>query len=260
MATKIDGETIKRALLEALESQSRTSSPYTLNSVSVLREACQKLGITNDSTLNQAVLTAWHDLYRAGHISWGTNISNVSSDFVHLSEKGRMTLRQISRDPANPDGYREYLTAQGTVGSIAMSYISEALNTYNANCFKATAVMVGVAAEAMVLDLRDTLVRKIKSLGQPVPRKMQSWMAKEVLDAIKEDLNQRKKLMPLLLAEAYEANWNALTWQTRTIRNSAGHPESSIRLRQKRCMLLCSYFLKSKLTNELKAWIEASRT
>ena len=48
--------------------------------------------------------------------------------------------------------------------------MSEALTTYDANCIKATAVMVGAAAESLVLEVRDTLV---ESLGGDVPQNLQ---------------------------------------------------------------------------------------
>ena len=59
---------------------------------------------------------------------------------------GRRALAQHSRDPVNPDGYMAHLRSQGAVGPVGESYIGEALNTFNAACFKATAMMVGAAA------------------------------------------------------------------------------------------------------------------
>ena len=110
---------------------------------------------------------------------------------------------------------------------IARSYVDEALNTYNSACWKATAVMIGAAAERVVLDLRDALVDKIKLLGKTTPpRPLQSRKAKVILDAIADELKLRQQTMPNKLSEAFAYHWPSFTHQLRAVRNDAGHPSS----------------------------------
>jgi len=49
----------------------------------VLREAAQRLRIGNDLKEQQRLLTAWHNLFREGELSWGYDIGNPSSPFFH---------------------------------------------------------------------------------------------------------------------------------------------------------------------------------
>jgi hypothetical protein len=189
-------------------------------------EASRKLNIYGQTSAEQALLTMWHDLFRMGHLSWGYDISNPDPPFCHLTEQGRKTLEHLSRDPANPDGYLAHLFSRGKLNSVSESYLREALRTYNSNCFKATAVMTGAAAESIVLELRDTTVNQIKVLGRTPSKDLEDWRIKRVLDSLKKELDTQKKNMPKELAEAYESYWPAFTQQIRTARNEAGHPTS----------------------------------
>jgi hypothetical protein len=143
-----------------------------------------------------------------------------------MTDKGRKTLAHYSRDPSNPDGYLSYLSEESTINPVAMSYIEEALRTYGNDCIKATAVMVGAAAESMVLEVRDTLVEAVKSASGIPPDKLSNWRIKTILDAVAKELDKHKATMPKVLWEAYEAYWPAFTHQIRRARNDAGHPTS----------------------------------
>jgi hypothetical protein len=111
--------------------------------------------------VQKAILTYWHGLVCSGQIGWGRDVDQAGPPWWHLTERGRETLRHASRDPMNPDGYMKYLQQSGALDPIAGSYIEEALKTYGASCFKATAVMVGGATERMVG--RDGLPRRARA-------------------------------------------------------------------------------------------------
>jgi hypothetical protein len=223
MATKLSGSDIRKVLLEVVEELSRRGS---FQQSSVLTEAANRLDIRQQTDLEEALLTAWYDQFRAGHLAWGYNLANPNPPFCHVTDKGRETLRSISRDPANPDGYMAHLCTEVILNEIADSYIREALSTYNANCFKATAVMVGCAAESLTLELRDALVAKMKTLGKTIPRNLQDWRIRTVLNALQKEFESQKPTMDHLLCESFEAYWPAFTQQIRAVRNEAGHPVS----------------------------------
>lgn len=75
-----------------------------------------------------------------------------------MSQTSGARRSRSTRDPANPDGYLLHLCTMAGIGLVTESDISESLQTFNSGCFKATAVMVGAAAESVVLEIRDTLV------------------------------------------------------------------------------------------------------
>jgi hypothetical protein len=226
MSTMIDGNQLRKVLLEVIKDISERKQGSSLQSGLILDEAARKLEIRRNTDMEQALLTYWYDLFRTGHMSWGHNLLNADPPFCHLTEHGRKTLETISRDPANPDGYMNHITAKGSLNPTAQSYIEEALKTYNVGCFKATAVMVGAASESLVLETRDTLIIRIQKLGKSPPRKLKDWKIKTILDTIKQDLDAHKGNMPRKLSDTFDAYWPAFTQQIRAARNDAGHPTS----------------------------------
>lgn len=218
----MNGQAIRATFLEVLAEYEGMGSGY-FQSEPVLKEVSRRLN-ARQRTDQQAILTLFSDLFRNGQLAWGVDLANPNAPFMHLTEVGRQTLRHISRDPANPDGYLSYLEKQGGLNEVAKSYIEEALKTYNSNCFKAAAVMTGAAAESVVLELRDAFIKRVKELGKEPPKDLSNWQLKRVLDALKRALDQQKNLMPGKLSEAFEAYWPAFTQQIRVARNDAGHP------------------------------------
>lgn len=224
MQKKIDGQLIRKVLLEVIDEKAKSGQGH-FQSNSVLSEASRLLNLSGIK-LEQALLTLWYDLFRMGHLSWGYNLSNPDAPFCHLTDQGRKTLENLSRDPANPDGYLAHLTKIGPLNAIAKSYLKEALKTFNSDCFKASAVMIGAAAETVILELRDAIIKKLDNIGKTPSKDLQDWRIKRVLDAIKKELKNHKKDMSIKLDEAVESYWPAFTQQIRTTRNEAGHPKS----------------------------------
>lgn len=225
----ITGNEIRKTLLSVVAEHQRLSGgsaiAASLQQNSILNEASQQLGrLTHDE--EQALLTVWYDLFRSGQLAWGYNLNNPDPPFCHLTTQGRRTLQFLSRDPANPDGYVAHLKKLAKVNAVALSYIDEALQTYAANCFRATAVMVGAAAESVALELRDVVVDGIKNTGRTSPKDLNDWRIKRVLDALQKELEMQRQGMPAGLSESFEAYWPAFIQQIRAARNEAGHPAS----------------------------------
>ena len=227
---RIDADEARRLVLEAVEKVAQNQDRNVPLSfvIDVLRQGRP----WHDTPTEQLFLTSWYDLFLTGVLSWGHNFANSGMQHTRLTEHGKKTLTQISRDPANPRGYAELIDPLLPEGTIARSYIAEALKTYNAGCDKATAVMVGAASEALAIDLRDTLVERMATLGRPAPEKLKVWMIKSVLEAVEVELKPYTKKkedaggMPHELAERFSGYWAAFTAQLRIARNDAGHPSS----------------------------------
>lgn len=255
MSAQVTGEEIRKVLLEVVDEYSKRGSGYCQTNP-ILTQAAQRLGIRHNEDLEQALLTAWHDQFREGHLAWGLNLGNPDPPFCHVTEKGRETLRNMSRDPANPDGYMAHLQKKTTLNEVASSYISEAVKTYNSNCFKAAAVMVGCAAESLTLELREKLVEKMTKLGRRIPRQLQDWRIRTVIEALRSELDSNKAKMDLKLREAFEAYWPAFTQQIRAVRNEAGHPISVDPMDDSRVHASLLIFPElAVLSKELRDWI-----
>lgn len=219
-------EDAQRALLEFIaENLQAARGEAELGCGWVVEQVCRKLGIRG-SRDEQVVLTAFYDLFLNGVISFGRAANQAETNWMHVTEHGRKTVAEVSRDPANVAGYLAYVSPYVPAGSVERSYVEEALATYARGCNKATAVMIGAAAEALILDLRDALVARMAALSKPVPKNMTDWRIKTVFDAVEAVLTQHAKAMPRNLAERLDSFASAFVGQLRMSRNDAGHPKS----------------------------------
>jgi len=223
MPETIDLHRIRQVILETVQRQSPSD---TLQTASILQTALETLGLQRSTEIEQALLTIWHDLFRTGYLAWGLNFSNPNPPFCHVTDQGRTVLSNLTRDPANPDGYLAHLAGIASLNPVAQSYLDEALKTYNADCIKAAAVMIGAAAESMILELRDALLQRIQKLGLKPSKDLESRYIKCIIDAISRELNSHKKKMSYEMVESVEQYWPAFTGQIRNVRNTAGHPKS----------------------------------
>ncbi len=222
MPDNTDMHRIRQVILETVERERGGN----LQTGSVLHTALDTLGLQKNIQIEQAMLTIWHDLFRTGYLAWGLDFGNPNPPLCHVTEQGRRTLQNLTRDPANPAGYLTHLTAVTTLNPIAQSYLDEALKTYNTDCYKAAAVMIGAAAESMTLELRDALLQRIEHLNHRLSRDLKDWRLKRILDAISKELNSHRNQMSIEMAESVEQYWPAFTGQIRKVRNDAGHPTS----------------------------------
>jgi hypothetical protein len=179
-----------------------------LQSGTVLREASVELGIRGNHVLEQALLTQFHELFRTGYLAWGVDLSNPDPRFFHLTEQGLKTLAQLSADPGNPRGYLSRLDAIAAVNPIARSYLEEGLHCYVADHYKASAVMIGAAAESVVLELRDAVVARLQALDQDIPRELLDWRIGRILHGLKSIFDRKLGPSQSLKSE-YEAYWSA---------------------------------------------------
>ncbi len=190
---------IKKTILEIIEKQCSDKKTQNGQTGGILQEVKKQLNLPyGDDEQEQAVLTVWNDLFRVGYLAWGLNFSNPAPPFFHVTEKGRSALKHVSRDPSNADGYIHYIEKNAILTDVTKSYLKEALETYNSNNYKAVAVMVGCAAESIILEIAQILIQKYTELGQTPPNKLNNWQIKRVLSVLKQFFDGQNGL-PLVL-------------------------------------------------------------
>jgi hypothetical protein len=251
MPNNINVHRIRQVILETVKEEGKN-----VQTGSVLHRTLEKLGLQRNTDIEQALLTIWHDLFREGHLAWGLDFSNPNPPFCHVTEQGRMVLKNLSRDPANPSGYLAHLRELASLSQITQSYLDEALRTYNADCIKASAVMVGVAAESMILELRDALLRQMNKLVLTPSEDLRDWRVKRILDAISKEFKSHRGQMPHEMAESVDQYWPAFTGQIRQVRNDAGHPTSIEPITYETVQASLLIFPElAKLVHSLQDWI-----
>jgi hypothetical protein len=198
----------------------------------VQNEVANQLGST-DKVLMKELLGYWAELALHGLVVNGDAKGVWQQEQFILTENGANTIEHASRYPINAEGYLAYLDQQVSLSKAVRSYVEEALNTYRNCCYKATAVLIGAASEGMVLELRDVFLDKLKAAGKKVPKGLDAWQIKTVMDAILDC-----DLLPDLLVEAKksgdeglrqlheqaEARLSPCAAEFRKTRNAAGHP------------------------------------
>lgn len=228
---------------------------------SVLEAVSRTLGANNNRDFEEAVLTQWADLFRTGLLAWGLDISNPNPPFFHLTERGRQVLQNLTRDPSNPAGYLRHMASVARLEPVAMSYLSEGLECYVAGLFKAAAVMVGGAAESMILTLRDITVQKLESLQRPIPSNLSDWRIKTIFDALRSFFETNATRFDRELREAFEAYWPAFAQQIRVTRNDAGHPTSVDPVTPDAVQASLLIFPElAKIINSLSLWVNQQLT
>lgn len=215
----------RRAVLDAL-AEHRTTQERSFSREGVLRQASEALSKWGDRHGGRLVMAAYDDLFRAGVINFGRALNQHGPEWGHLSEHGVETLKNIDRDPANARGYLATIGPHLKDHDVALSYLTEALDTYNKGNVKAAAVMLGCTVEALSLSLRDRLKRRIASNGGTPPAALDDWRIATVLRALEQQIDTRVVAMPRDLRERYESFWTAWTGLFRMTRNDAGHPKS----------------------------------
>jgi hypothetical protein len=225
----------------------------------VIKQTAEKLGRQHDNVTARLLMEAWDDLYRAGIVSHGMDLANLGLNWAHLTSFGATAAKDLSRDPSNPAGYRAVVSPHLSGEPIAESYLGEALDTYNKCSFKASAVMLGCAAEALHLSLRDKLVAKITTAGKAPPADLNTWVISRVLRSMETHLEARAKDMDRSLSERFEAYWPAWTGVFRMTRNDAGHPKSIDPVtRDAMHAALLLFPEQARLSFDLSAWVSAT--
>jgi hypothetical protein len=248
---------VRKVLLESIEAMSGWGVSK------VLEEAGNRLNADRDKALQQAILVQWQSLFTNGLLAWGVDLRNCDPPWFHVTDRGRETLKHISRDPANPEGYMNYL-ASSHLDAIAESYLREALQTYNSGCYKATAVMVGGAAERLVLELNEAVQNRLSALGRPTNPKLDDWRIKAVSDelttVLTDALSRAIKLArtdeAVKLRESFVYHWPSLVHEIRASRNDAGHPGSIDPVTPEDVhAALLTFPHVARIINQIKGWV-----
>jgi hypothetical protein len=226
---------VRQIVLDTIKEQSKNGEDV-FRADEMMKEISKKV---NDGTRRADILTHWNDLLRAGFIALWNLDDTVNRRFqgagvYFVTKSGEKSLEHVSRDPINQNGYMAYLDQDVTLDPVTRGYVEEALGTYRACCYKATAVMIGAAVENLALNLRDELVARLKAHGGTVTKKMESWKVKTFLEAVAEkiisdlriDEKRTKDDAKRQLLEDAEARLFPVAVEFRKTRNDAGHPAS----------------------------------
>lgn len=258
--TKSVAQDIREVIIGvALKQQPKGQGEQSLQQGSVLNAVARELGRPHDREFEQAVLTEWHDLFRTGYFAWGYDLMNPNAPHFHFTDRGRRATERFGRDPGNPAGYLRYLSEVATLNRIAHSYLTEGLDCFVAGLHKAAAVMIGAAAESLILELGDSTSARLTATSQVVPRGLVDLRLKTVFDALNRLLDSKKALFARDVREEFDAFWPAFAHHIRVTRNDAGHPTSVEPVTE--AAVHASFLVfpdLARLQNRLLQWVSSS--
>ncbi len=165
--------------------------------------------------------------------------------FFQITEWGQRCLKAGEFLPYDTGRFIDRLKARiPAVNQVVVLYLTEALQCFRAATYLASAVMVGVASERVLLDLHvavesalDTQQKKEKFTAETA-----SKSAKRIYDEIQKRLDPiMEQITSALGKEDISAELSGIFSLIRKTRNDAGHPTGEA-WNAKRHLRFCSYF------------------
>ena len=181
------------------------------------------------NALYESVQQILWQLLAQGIIVWGSDRTNDKYPFYRVTEYGRTVLANEGAQPYDPDGFlAEFRRRVPSADETVASYFEEAVRSFNANCYRAAAILLGGASEKALLllheqfgsQIQDTSRRKAfdkDSAGTSIHRKYRALQ-----DRL--DLMVEAKKLDRAKAETVGSELPAGFNMIRRFRNEAGHP------------------------------------
>lgn len=148
-----------------------------------------------------------------------------------VTEYGRKCIAEGNLLPFDPEGYLVALSKRVPgLDATALTYLREAISTYNRGFYLSSAVSLGVASEHLVLRLIDAYVN---THADPVKRAkvQQRFEGKFIFtqySQFKKELEGLKASIPAELLKDYETHLDGVFNLIRLVRNQSGHPSGIV--------------------------------
>jgi hypothetical protein len=193
-------------------------------------------------------------------LAWiATYAANPNDWYVQLTERGKAAAESEAVNPDDPLGYmRRLLQVAPSTSDVVQLYLRESLKSFEQDCYLASAVMLGVAAEACMLETADAFVNwsgePAKKLRQMLESTRTFYVAK--LEAFQKCLAAAKGLLPRELSDNLDLDVTAVIQLIRLTRNDAGHPTGRQIDREDAFNHLVIYARANKRLYDLMGWFK----
>ncbi len=140
-----------------------------------------------------------------------------------LTNAGRQTVQSGTWEPRDPAGFMARLRERiPSLAEEALTYFEEALRAFNARCYLASSVMLGVAAEQVFGRLAAAFVARPVDTGRLEALLSDNTSHYRRFDEFRKRLEPIRGTLPEGLADAITLD--AVADLLRVTRNAAGHP------------------------------------
>lgn len=166
-------------------------------------------------------------LFIQGVITPGKDLSNPDLPWFRLTRHGEEVLKAERFIPHDPTGYLDEVgqVAQSVVGQVALTYLEETLRCFTTGCHLASVLLLGIAAEAVLLRLCEAARNALGDSKETSNFDQLQWVKQKHrwLVAKYESLpaEDRRTHLP----ESLDVTLSSLYDLIRMQRNELGHPQ-----------------------------------
>jgi hypothetical protein len=164
-----------------------------------------------------------------GVLTPGKDAPNPELPWFRITKYGEEVLKTERFLPHDPTGYLAELgnVARSDVGKAAVGYLEEALRCFTSGCNAASVLMLGVAAEAVFLELCRVIDAHLKSSADKSAFGKLRWVKEKhrwVVDKFQKLPSGERKKLP----ESLDVTLPSLYDLIRRQRNELGHPSKAV--------------------------------
>lgn len=171
------------------------------------------------------------NLIRQGILVLGPTMSYAQQNWYTVSSYGEDCLQTDEIIPHDPDGYVALLKAKvATLDSIIAAFVEESCRCFTNGCYKAAAVMCGVASERLIHLFATSLFQSISNQSHHHATKLQQalrnpWKSSALEAAIRAIISNSRNITgwPLTTGELQRFILPTFAW-IKVNRDSSGHP------------------------------------
>lgn len=165
-----------------------------------------------------------------GIITPGKDSSNLNLPWFRTTDYGQEVLRTGRFIPHDQAGYLEELrrVLGSSTNDITLSYLEESLRCFNAGCHLASVLLLGIAAESVILQLAKIIDTSLKN-----PKEQSAFAKKSTIKQKHRWIVDKYQSLPgnvrrEILPESLDLTLTSLYELIRRQRNDLGHPQDKI--------------------------------
>jgi hypothetical protein len=185
-----------------------------------------------------------------GIVGPGFNSENAWWPWFSLTRYGQECLAENALLPHDPARFIDQLQSQMPVDDVEQRFVAQAIEAQRLNLPDASAVMLGSAAEHLILLLGQKIVQSDPS-DSKTAKLIRTGPAKALLDQVKKrlDAGSGGKQLPRQLEERRDTVFAGIADVIRVARNDSGNPTIGSQMDRMYCFVLL------RMYREYRAWI-----